>query len=310
MPNAKTADINLVGKPRFIVVGQGGAGKTSQILTLPGRTYAYLFDPSALATLRGHDIEYDMFTPTHVSLAAQSLSKGKGDPKKGKEDASQVYLDWEGDYEKKTASGYWDQFDNIAFDSFTTFSDIVMDRILHLNGRAGQFPQQDDWTAQMQTIMNVVRTFVGMNKLLFCTAHDQFKQDEATSRMQNVILLTGQLRTKVPLLFSDIWHLDGASDAKNIKYNAQTRADRMNPSVRCSVRGIEMYEDVTIKDWTKPQEYGIGRILRDRLGYNPTIKPVPTLDQRPQANAGSTVTSISPGKMAQPVAEDDARKPR
>lgn len=263
MPNAKDATENEVGKPKFLLVGSPGSGKTTQLATLPGKTFTYFFDPSALASIRGFDIEYEEFVPTKLNLGALSLAKGKGDPKT-KADAPDVYVAWEKDFEKKLDSGFFDDYDNIGFDSFTTFSDIVMDRILYINGRPGQWPQQDDWGAQMETIRNVVRTLVALNKVLLFTAHDEFKQDEVSSRMQNVILLTGKLRTKIPLLFSDIFHMECASNAKGFKYQAQTRPDRMNPAVRCTFRGLEMYEDMTVQDWNNPTAYGIGRLLKGR----------------------------------------------
>jgi hypothetical protein len=263
MPNAKDITSEQVGKPKFLLVGPTGSGKTSQACTLPGKTFAYLFDPSALATLRGQDVEYEEFVPERLNLGAVSLSKGKSDPKT-KTDAPDIYTMWEKDFTIKQEEGYWDEIDNIVFDSFTTFSDIVMDRILFLNGRTGQFPQQDDWGGQMQTITNVVRTLTGMNKILLFTGHDEFRQDEASKRMQNTILLTGRLRVKVPLLFSDIWHMECVSTAGEHKYQAQTRPDKMNPAVRCTFRGLEMFHDMTIKDWSKPGEYGIGKLLRSR----------------------------------------------
>lgn len=292
MPNAKTLDIHAGGKPKFLLVGSTGGGKTAQIVTLPGRTFAYLFDPSALSTLRGFDIDYETFFPEKLNISAQSLSKGKGDkPVSGSaEDASSVYREWEEDFEKKIASGYFDNFDNIAFDSFTTFSDIVMDRILYLNGRPGHFPQQDDWTAQMASITNVVRTLVGMNKCLLFTAHDEFKQDEASKRMQNVLVLTGKLRIKMPLLFSEIWHMDSQCTAEKIQYTAQTRQDRLNPTIRCTIRDLPMYADMTIKDFKRPQDYGLGAILKSKLGYNPSSQPRNTV--------GDTVSSLPNGAMA------------
>lgn len=298
MPNAKTLDIHAGGKPKFLLVGSTGGGKTTQIATLPGRTFAYLFDPSALSTLRGFDVEYETFFPEKVNLNIQSLSKGKKDTALGKEDASEVYREWEEDFEKKLASNYFDAFDNIAFDSFTTFSDIVMDRILYINGRPGHFPQQDDWTAQMASITNVVRTLVGMNKVLLFTAHDEFKQDEASKRMQNTLMLTGRLKVKLPLLFSEIYHMDSNCTAEKINYTAQTRADRMNPTIRCTVRDMPMFADMTINDWTRPTHYGLGKILRDKLGYNPAARPVP--------NVGGTVSPVSTPAVAQAAGQAGA----
>lgn len=263
MPNAKDIHKEDIGRPKFLLVGPTGSGKTAQIATLPGKTFVYIFDPSALATLRGQDIEYEEFVPQRISLGAVSLSKGKSDPMT-KTDAPDIYTAWEKDFTKRSEEGYWDTVDNIAFDSFTTFSDVVMDRILKLNGRAGKFPQQDDWGGQMQTITNVVRTLTAMNKNLLFTAHDEFRQDEASSRMQNTILLTGRLRIKIPLLFSDIWHMECASTAEKVKYQAQTRPDRMNPAIRCTFRDLPMYVDLTIEDWNNPTKYGIGKLLGDR----------------------------------------------
>lgn len=262
MPNAKEVSIADLGRPKILLVGSPGSGKTSQILTLPGKTFVYLFDPAALSTLRGHDIDYEMFVPQVVNLSVQSLTKGKGDPITKAADAHKIYNAWEADYDKKAAEGFFNDYDNIVIDSFTTFSDLVMDRVLFINGRQGRWPQQDDWTAQMGVIKNAVRTFTGQHDMLFvATGHDQFKQDEQTKRMINQLMLTGQLRTKLPLLFSDIWHTDCVSTETEIKYQIQTRPSRMNPTVRCSFRGLDMFENATIEDWNNPKAYGLGKII-------------------------------------------------
>jgi len=265
MPNAKDATLDNLGPNKSILLGYPGSGKTTQLLTLPGNTFAYLFDPSALASLRGYDIEYGEFVPDVVNLAAQSLTKGVGDPLTSLNliNAHEVYDEWENDFEKKVKERFFDPFDNIGFDSFTTFGDIVMDRILFLNKRPGRVPQQDDYGAQMGTIKNVVRTLVSLKKQILCTGHVDFVKDDVTGRVMNQPILTGKLRTRLPLLFSDIYYCECQSDAKQHKYVVQTRPDRFNPTVRCSLKGLEMYEDVTIANWNNPKEYGIGRLLRD-----------------------------------------------
>ena len=264
MPNAKELTETGLGKPKFLLSGASGSGKTAQFLTLPGKTFLYLFDPSSLSTIRGFDVEYEMFVPKVASLSTRSLSKDVGDPKKLKVvDAHEIYLAWEKDIEAKMESGFFDTFDNIGFDSFTTFSDIVMDRVLHLNSRTGQWPQQDDWTAQMNGMKNVVRTLTGqMDLTLICTAHEDLVQDELTHRVMNQIILTGKLRQKIPILFSDVWHLECQIVEGKAKYIAQTKPDKMNPSCRTSFRELDQFNDVTIRDWNSPKEYGIGALLK------------------------------------------------
>lgn len=265
MPNAKDLDLNELGMPKFLLTGYPGSGKTTQALTLPGKTFAYLFDPSAVSALRGFDIEFETFVPKVVSLAVRSLTKDKGDPKHLKHvDADKIYNAWEEDFESKIESGFFADYNNILFDSFTTFGDVVMDRVLSINNRTGQWPQQDDWTAQMNTIRNVVRTITGqMGLTLICTGHEQIVQDDLTKRVVNEIILTGQLKAKLPLLFSDIYHMEVAMKDGKPRFTAQTIPDRENRRCRTSFRGLSQYEDVTIEDFNQPQDYGLGRLMRD-----------------------------------------------
>jgi hypothetical protein len=267
VPNAKDLlDISDLGLPKFLLIGGAGSGKTSQLLTLPGKTFAYFFDPAALSAIRGADIEYEMFVPKVVSLAAQSLTKGKGDTKNLTiVDAAEMYPRWEADFEEKIKTKFFETkgITNIVLDSFTTFADIVMDRVLQINGRAGSWPQQDDWTSQMNTIRNVVRTITGqMNMICICTGHEETIQDELTHRIEHQILLTGKLKQRLPMLFSDIFHMEGSTDAQGkYKYTAQTRPDARNPSLRTSFRGLETVIDVTIGDFKNPKAYGIGALI-------------------------------------------------
>jgi len=44
----------------------------------------------------------------------------------------------------------------------------------------------------------------------------------------------------------------------------QTRPDRTNPAIRTTFKGLDMFHDVTIKDWDKPQDYGLGKLLKGK----------------------------------------------
>lgn len=248
MPNA--LDAIAESKHRVLMLGDTGTGKTTQFLTLPGKKFIYLFDSNALLTLRGQDIDYEEWLPDKLNISAGSLSKGKGDLDSGAR--STIYRDWEVSFNEKLRSGFFDSYDVIGFDSATTLLDLIMDRILANNGRAGAWPNLDDYGPQMVAFVNICRTVVSLGKTIYFTGHLDVKQDELTQRIFRRPLMTGKLVTKIPLLFSDIFYTSVDTDAAGkIIYNIQTTPDRMNTTIRSSVRGLDPVENVTL-DWTQP----------------------------------------------------------
>ncbi len=157
--------------------------------------------------------------------------------------------------------GYFEDFDCIAIDSATTLLDCIMDRLLFINGRPGEFPGQDDYPPQMNTFGNLVRTMTSLGLDIYMTGHCELKED-SLKRITNQPLMTGRLKIKMPLLFSEIWHSEAKSKGEIVKYTIQTVPDNRNPIVRSSFRGLNPFEDMTI-DWSKPlQKQGLSRILR------------------------------------------------
>lgn len=260
MANAK----DIVGKTvhRILLLGDTGSGKTTQMLTLPGKTFTYLFDSNALLSLQGNDIDYEEFLPDQLNLSVKSLSKDRGGDKNTNH-ANMMYGAWEKDFNDRMESGFFDQYDNIGFDSATTFLDLIMDRILTINGRAGQWPQQDDYGPQMVAFTNVVRTLTSLGKTLVMTGHLEVRQADGSAKMLRQPMMTGRLRTKIPLLFSDIFIAECSNDGKgNVSHTLQTVPDRVTTAVRTSMRGLDPVEDVTI-DWTKEvkAKQGLGLLL-------------------------------------------------
>jgi len=269
MPNAK--DKHGDTSNNILIFGHTGAGKTTQFLTLPGRKFAYLFDPNALDSLAGFDVEYEEFLPDKLNLAVKSLSteaNKKAQPSKLK--TVQSYQNWEKHFETNLESGYFDQFDAILFDSITTFSDMVMDEVLRLNSREGQWPQQDDYGPQMNAIMKVFRVLTSMGKTIYATGHMELVKDETSGRIVYQPLVTGRLKTKLPLLFSQIFALHAeAGQDKKVNYKLQTKPDRQTPLIRCTWRNLSNMEPVDI-DFNKPIEgQGLGGILAKHLASKP-----------------------------------------
>ena len=258
MPSAMNAMESACHK--FLMLGETGSGKTTQFLTLPGKKFIYLFDPNAILSLRGHDVDYEEFLPDRINLSVKSLSKDKGD--KTTNYTSDLFVQWEKDFDEKIKSGFFDKYDVIGMDSATTFLDLIMDRVLTINGRYGSWPQQDDYGPQMVVFTNVCRTLMGMGKTIYMTGHIEAKQDELTKRIFRKPMMTGRLATKIPLLFSDIFVCEVENDGQGkISHRINTVPDRVTTTVRCSFKGLKPFENVTL-DFSKPLEgQGLGKLI-------------------------------------------------
>jgi len=259
MPNAK--DAGKTANHSFFILGDTGSGKTTQLLTLPGKKFAYLFDPNAILSLRGHDVDYEEFLPDRLNLSVQSLSKGKGGDLITKHQNS-TYLDWQKNFEDRYKDNSFDEYSCIIIDSATTLLDLIMDRVLTMNGRPGQWPQQDDYGPQMLIFTNICRTLMTLGKTIYMTGHMEMQQDKLTKRIFRQPMLTGRLRTKIPLLFSDIFVTEVNNDGKgNIIHSIQTVPDRTTTCIRTSLHGLAPIENITL-DFSKPLEgQGLGEIL-------------------------------------------------
>ena len=157
----------------------------------------------------------------------------------------------------------FNSYDVIAVDSLTSLSKAVMDTVLWLNNRMGQQPAMDDWAAQLNTIENTVRKITSLPKMVYITAHDYLIQDELTKKIVNELSLTGQLKVRIPMLFSDIFKFQCDGE----KYQVLTRPDRYNIKVRRSIQELEPEVDVTIPDiYEDATKHGLGSMLA-KAGY-------------------------------------------
>lgn len=259
MPNAR--DATQTAAHRILCLGDTGSGKTTQILTLPGKKYVYCFDQNSLLSLRGHDVDYDEWLPTTVSAAVASLSKS-GTKDKRSTTTSDVYQLWEKEFDERLATGFFEQFDWVCIDSATTLLDLIMDRVLTINGRFGQWPNQDDYGPQMIAFQNICRTITGLGKGVYMTGHLDVKQDQTTQKINRQPMMTGRLVAKIPLLFSDVFYSGTElDDAGKVKYTIQTVPSGINRTIRTSIKGLEPFEDVTINFAQPVEGQGIGGLL-------------------------------------------------
>ena len=283
MPNA--TEIRGKALEKILLVGDAGGGKSTQILTLPGKKFAYAFDPNAPAAYAGYDIDFEQFSPevTDLDISVKTLKTGIGDKPidstgKARRVEPKTYINFEKDFYERYQDKFFDKYDIVVLDSLTTFSEIIMDRTLYLNNRLGKQPEQADWSAQMTTINNVLRMLVNCNVNVLCTGHLEMREDQVTHRIYRQMLVTGKLRIRLPLMFSNIFGCICSSDKDEIKYVVQTRPDKDFPMVRVNIQGLQFYEDVTIKDFKNPANFGLGALLKKagKLPVKSSIVPLTT----------------------------------
>ncbi len=250
---------------RILAIGPAGSGKTTQLRTLPGKKLLFCFEDNALNSLKGDpNIDYMLYLPDVVEIAPRSLStkqNARATPATG--DKPHAFDDFVADFnallkDEETFAKY----DVIAIDSLTSLGKAVMDAVLWLNNRMGQQPAQDDWGAQLNTIENTVRKVTSLPKLVYITAHDMLMQDDLTKKIFNELVLTGQLKVRIPMLFSDIFKFQVDGD----EYKILTRPDRYNVKVRRSIQDLDAEINGTISDLSKASDYGLGALLT-KAGY-------------------------------------------
>lgn len=263
--------------PKILAYGKAGSGKTSLFRTLPGRKFLYMFDPAGLNSLSPEDdITFEEFLIDTVPMSVNTL-KGMKDGSSPSYDNMETYVRWENDFQNRLDKNFFSDptveidgikggFDVIGFDSLTTLTDIVMDRILQLNQRAGKNPELGDYGILTNTLARIVRNAAATDCIIFLTAHEVAQQDKLLRSVSNEIMVPGQLKVKLPLLFSEIYHCTAEVDSKgNPLYKIATIAEDLYPLARCSSvlreTGLGLIQDVTIKTKDATQS-GLGPFIK------------------------------------------------
>jgi len=264
MPNAKNLEPGV--RDNILLAGNTGSGKTSQIWTLPGKKFAYIFDPNALESLVGCDLEYETFLPAVTELDA-SIKKFNRDARPDdKSPVSNVepvsFVNFVKDINDKYDSGYFDDIDWIIFDSLTYLARACMDRQMWINRRFGALEDLADYRIVGSKLSDVFRPITSMEKNIFCTGHITEYQDEKTKAIITQLMLPGSARTYLPLMFTNIWEAQAQSTEKEEKYVIKTRPEQRGLKSLRSTKSLELFEDVTIKDFSNADKYGIGALLR------------------------------------------------
>lgn len=265
MPNA--LDVSEQEDERILLRGSLGTGKTTQFLTLPGKKFLYVFERSALTAIRGHDVEFKEFIADRLNFTVKPIPKGQkmgeGTLSPTSRMKAQAFAQWEKHFSDSLDNGFFDQFDVIGLDSITSLCDIGMDDILARDGRLEYTPALSDYNVLKTQIARILRSLCALKKTLFVTAHTMYRQNEASKKLLNEILIPGDLQVRGPLLFSSVFQTYYNVTAGGKTFMVQSVIDNHNENLKTDIPNMMMKQDVTIKDFRYPERFGIGKFIVD-----------------------------------------------
>lgn len=264
------ADCTLPPQQRFLIVGPTGSGKSGLIRTLPGRKFVYVFDPNTLATIHGcPDCDYIEMLPEFSDLDA-TLKGFNKNPATGKTYAGdkptktvepKLYMNWKDHINQLIDSEAYKNYQWLCFDSLTFMVKAMMDRNLWINNRYGDIEDLGDFRLVGSKLSDVFGKFSSLDINIFMTAHLQTFQDDKTKKIRTQMATPGNSRIMLPLSSTNCWEAYSEGGKYFVRTVASTNRDELR-DIRTSLRGLESVEDVTIKDFKRATEFGIGALLK------------------------------------------------
>lgn len=259
----QASDASISPYERILLVGPTGSGKTAQIWTLPGRKFAYLFDPNSLRTLKGcPQLDYVEFLPEFGEMDAtlKGFNKGSKSDKSKKAKEPTLYNRWIEHINEMVETNSFSEYNWLIFDSGTFIAKAVMDRQLFINGRYGDIEELADFRVVGSKMADVFNSISGLPINVFTTGHLQTYEDEKTKKIVTQIYLPGKARNILPLTHTNVWEAQ-AGEAPGTWQIKTVPEKKGLQDIRSAIGGLKLVEDVTIKDFGKAEDYGIGRLL-------------------------------------------------
>tara|TARA_R100000306_G_C4378589_1_gene143125 strand:- start:836 stop:1597 length:762 start_codon:yes stop_codon:yes gene_type:complete len=132
------------------------------------------------------------------------------------------------------------EWGSIFTDTLTSLGIAAMNDVLEIAGRHGQFPFENDYGPQMSRIEHFVFMISAFPVKHFrvLTAHDNLVKDELTGSFMQTLLVTGQLKKRMPGFFDEVYFAERTGEGDKAKYQWITRQNRQTVA-RTQIPGLE-----------------------------------------------------------------------
>lgn len=269
----KLAEISAQAGQIFGFVGKPYSGKTTQALTFPRpllvltaerKTRAALLNAAGSAV---DGIEVEEFIPDAVPLNA---GVGAGDVKDAEAAGAaaathQRLIDYLRKAKKDKESPY-SKAATILWDSGTSWASIFLDLSVDALGHrstGAQIGKQEvnDYTKAGRTFLAVARELQSTGKHLVIPIHTAEIRNDKGDVTRIGLSLPGGAKAVLPTLLDHTFFLTREVEKQQVRFKAQTRPAGLVQDAGTAWKGLEVQLDVTIEDFSKPQNYGLGKLL-------------------------------------------------
>lgn len=199
---------------RILIYGQSGTGKTYSLRTARKPLFIDSFDPGGSVVLA------DLIAKGEAIVRTQFENEDPKNPT--------AFAAWDSSLDKIEQSGVMEKFGTYVLDSATTWGQACLNTILAKAGRAGGTPQQNDWYPQMVLMEAGIRRIFKFPCDVIFICHSDIQKDEVIGKIVRSPMLTGKSKTRIPLLFSEVYYADAKLSSKGTEYIWQLQADNTN----------------------------------------------------------------------------------
>lgn len=199
---------------RTLVYGQSGTGKTFSLRTARKPLFIDSFDPGGSVVLA------DLIQKGEAIIRTEFENE---DPKK-----PTAFARWDATLDGIEASGLMHKFGTYVLDSATTWGQAALNLVLQKAGRSGGTPQQNDWYPQMVLMEAGIRRIFQFPCDVIFICHNDTQKDEIVGKITRAPMLTGKSKTRIPLLFSEVYYSDVKRTSKGSEYIWQLQSDNTN----------------------------------------------------------------------------------
>lgn len=220
-----------------LVLGETGSGKTFLLRTARKPGHVDSFDPGGTKCLRDEIAKGEIIADTRFE------SEDRLDPS--------MFQLWKTEFVKRRGMGYFDRLGTYMIDSSTTWTEVIMNRILQKAGIAGKAPRfTKDYDPQKIEIYNMLSMCLDLPCDFILTGHLEPYVDQVDSTVRYRYMVVGKGAIIIPTKFDEIYCMVPKETSEGVSYRLLTKNTGTYTACSRLAKGglLETYEKPDIKE--------------------------------------------------------------